>query len=47
MIIDEGRDYSLSNFAQFHKNKRVIESDHNSEILELDIEFSLKKPERQ
>ena len=47
MTIDEDSDYCLSNFSQFNKNKRVIESDHNSEILDLDIEFSLKKPERQ
>ena len=47
MIVDEVRDYGLSNFAQQRKNKRVIESDHNSEILELDIQYSYRKPERE
>ena len=40
MTIDEDRIYSLSNFAQYKKNKRVIQTDHNGEILELDIQFS-------
>ena len=47
MIIDEKREYGLQNFAQYNKNKRVIESDHNGEILELDIEFSYRKQERK
>jgi hypothetical protein len=37
----------MSNFAQFKKNRRVIESDHNGLILELDIQFSYKKLERK
>ena len=47
MIVDEVREYGLTNFAQQRKNKRVIESDHNSEILELDIQYSYRKPERE
>jgi hypothetical protein len=46
MSIDENRDYCLSNYAQIRKNQRVIESDHNSEILELDVQFCKRKPER-
>ena len=46
MLIDENRDYCLSNYAQIRKNQRVIESDHNSEILELDVQFCKRKPER-
>ena len=34
MIVEEKREYCLSNFAQMKKNKRVIESDHNGLILE-------------
>ena len=37
----------MPNFAQYNKNKHVIESDHNGEILELDIEFSYRKQERK
>ena len=47
MIVDEVREYGLSNFAQQRKNKRVIDSDHNSEILELDIQYSHRKPDRE
>ena len=47
MIIDEKREFCVSNFAQHKKNKRVIESDHNSLLLEIKIEFSSKKPDRQ
>ena len=46
MVVDENRDFILSNFDQAKKNKRIIESDHNGLILEIDIQFSHKKPER-
>ena len=46
MIIDEERKYCLSNFAQFKKNKRVIETDHNLLIAEFDISVPKRKPER-
>ena len=36
----------LSNYAQIRKNQRAIESDRNSEILDLDVQFSKIKPER-
>ena len=47
MIIDERRQYCLSNFAQYKKNKRVVETDHNGLILDIAIQFSYQKPERQ
>ena len=47
MIIDEKREFCVSNFAQYKKNRRVIESDHNGLILEIDIQFSYKKLERK
>ena len=46
MIIDEKRQFCLSNFAQMKKNKKVIESDHNGLILEVEIEFSIGASER-
>ena len=47
MLIDEKREFSLNNFAQIKKNKRVVESDHNVLILEMKIEYFKKKPERR
>ena len=46
MFIDEEREYTLSNFAQLKENRRVIESDHNPLILDLEIEFCKRKPQR-
>ena len=45
--MDEKREYCLSNFDQLKKNQRVIEIDHNALILDIDIQFSQKKPEQQ
>ena len=47
MIIDEDRNYCLSNFSQIKKNKRVIESDHNGMIAEFDLEIKSRKPDRE
>ena len=47
MIIDEQRQYPLSNFAQQKKNRRVTETDHNGLILEISIQFEARKPERK
>ena len=46
MIIDEERNFTLSNFAQIKKNGRVIETDHNGLILEMNIKMKKKKSER-
>ena len=46
MIIDEDRDFCLSNFSQFKKNKRIIETDHNLMIADFDISVPKRKPER-
>ena len=46
VIIDEERNFSLSNFAQLKKNNRVIESDHNSMIADFNISIPKRKPER-
>ena len=37
MVIDEERMFCLSNFAQIKRNKRVIETDHNGLLLELNL----------
>ena len=47
MLIDEERKHSLYNFSQIKQNKRVVPSDHNPIILDLNIEFCKLKPERR
>ena len=47
MVIDEKRQFSLINFAQYKKNKRVIETDHNGMLLDIKISFSSKRLERK
>ena len=46
MLIDEERYFCLSNYAQYKKNKRVIETDHNSIIAEFSLSVPKRKPER-
>ena len=43
MVIDEKREYVLSNFAQQKKNRKVIETDHNALILDVSLQFSKKE----
>ena len=46
MIIDEEREFCLSNFAQYKKNKRVVETDHNLMISDFNISIPKRKPTR-
>ena len=46
MIIDEEREFCLSNFSQVKKNKQVVETDHNCMISDFDIYIPKRKPER-
>ena len=39
MEIDEERNFCLTNVAQIKKNRKIIESDHNSLIIEFDIKI--------
>ena len=47
MIIDEEQDFCLTNIAQLRKNKRLIESDHNSAIIDFDIKVEGKSQRRE
>jgi TRAP-type mannitol/chloroaromatic compound transport system substrate-binding protein len=47
MMIDEDRLHVLTNFHPIRKGVRVIESDHNTEILELDLQFDKRNPDRR
>ena len=46
MVIDENREFCLSNFGQMKKNRRVIETDHNTIFADFDITLPKRKPER-
>ena len=46
MVIDEKREHSLTNFSTMKNLGRVIESDHNVEILEVDLSYSEMKQDR-
>ena len=47
IIIDEARTHVLTNFNPIKKGVRAIETDHNTEILELELSYQKKKPERK
>ena len=47
MIVDENKDYNLINLAQLKKNKRLVETDHNGLVLEMNIDVGNNKPERE
>ena len=47
MVIDEKREFCLTNTAQLKKNKRLIESDHNSSVINFSIKIDSKVMKRQ
>ena len=47
MKIDEDREITLINLAQIKKNKRLIETDHNAIVIEMDFEMAKIKPQRE
>ena len=47
MEIDEERNFCLTNVAQIKKNRKIIESDHNSLIIEFDIKIEGRPPKRE
>ena len=47
MIIDEDRDFCLTNIAQIKKNGRLIESVHNSSFMDFDIQIGCKYQQRE
>ena len=46
LIIDEERNFCLSNFSQFKQNKKVVETDHNMMIADFDITVPKRNAER-
>ena len=47
MVIDEKREFCLTNTAQLKKNKRLIESDHNSSVINFNIQIESRIMKRQ
>ena len=47
MKIDEDRNMTLINLAQFQKNKKFIETDHHAMILEMDFDIKNVKQKRE
>ena len=46
ITIDEERNFSLSNFSQYKKNQRVIETDHNLMFADFDVSVPKRIPQR-
>ena len=46
MCVDESKKFVLTKHTKVRGIVKVIESDHNVEILEINLEFSNLKPER-
>ena len=47
MKVDEEKELNLINLAQLKKNNRIIETDHNGLVLEMELELGRNKPERE
>ena len=47
MKVDEDRELNLINLAQFKKNSRMIESDHNGLVVDMDLGMGKNKPIRE
>lgn len=47
MVIDEPRAHVLTNFNPSKQRGKAIESDHNTEIIELELSYQRKKEERK
>ena len=46
MVIDEGKKHVLTNFEQVRKGGEAIDSDHNTQFMELELEIESEKSER-
>ena len=46
MIIDEGRNYILTNYQNVRRGGEAVDSDHFTQVLDLDLDFVSEKPSR-
>jgi hypothetical protein len=47
MKVDEYKEYNLINLAQLKKNARMIETDHNGLVVEMELDEGKSKPIRE
>ena len=47
MVIDEERKYVLTNYQAVRSNGKAIDSDHNTQYVDIDLRIESIKPERK
>ena len=47
MVVDEQKEFTLINLAQVKKNNRLVETDHNAIIVEMEFETEINKQNRE
>ena len=47
MVIDHTKSHVLTNYKQIKKTGKAIDSDHYIEFLDLNLEFTKEKPQRE
>ena len=46
MVIDEHKEYILTNYQKAKNGGRAIDSDHYTEYVDIDLKFISEKPDR-
>ena len=46
MVIDERKDYILTNYQNVRKTGKAVDSDHFTQFMNLDLKFENEKPQR-
>ena len=46
MIIDEEKQYILTNYQNVNKGGKAVDSDHFTQFMDLDLQFESEKPHR-
>ena len=46
MIIDEEKQYILTNYQNVNKGGKAVDSDHFTQFMDLDLQFESEKPQR-
>ena len=46
MVVDEAKDFILTNYKQGRRSGKAVDTDHNTQYMDVDIEIEVNKPER-
>ena len=46
MVLDEAKDFILTNYKQGRRSGKAVDTDHNTQYMDVDIEIEVNKPER-